>query len=289
MNNLPEIYQIEVSSICNLSCVMCPKQHFPRKNNQSFIDFKIVEPMVDRGEFDNTLFTELQMSGEPLLYPHKRLSDLIDLLKSVGILLGLSTNGHFLEYQESNLLKLDFVTISLDSIRNYTQIRKCRDFPTDINSLLKTIKKFLVKAAEKHISVDIQVIELDGWGDELSYIKEEFQNFPCNIRTFPDAFLSYTNPEKAPKDNSLCLNLWNSVSIQSNGNVVPCCISQGDNLILGNIEEQSLKEIWKGSVLNNLRSSHLRGVLPDICKKCYTKSPFLFHREMIKNRKERSL
>ena len=47
-----------------------------------------------------------------------------------------------------------------------------------------------------------------------------------------------------------CFHPWTTISINEKGDVTPCCIS---NTIMGNLNEQSLKEIWHSRAYRNLR------------------------------------
>src|SRR5690606_27269454 len=58
--------------------------------------------------------------------------------------------------------------------------------------------------------------------------------------------------------------------IQWNGNVVMCPIDCNGNYVAGNIQMQSLKEIWNGP-LKWIREMHLQerySELPQVCREC---------------------
>jgi radical SAM protein with 4Fe4S-binding SPASM domain len=61
--------------------------------------------------------------------------------------------------------------------------------------------------------------------------------------------------------------------ITSNGNVLPCCISpfstaDYSSIILGNVFESSLKEIWLGSKYRDFRKTHQTDTPPKCCQGC---------------------
>jgi radical SAM protein with 4Fe4S-binding SPASM domain len=61
--------------------------------------------------------------------------------------------------------------------------------------------------------------------------------------------------------------------ITSNGNVLPCCISPFStadyaSIILGNVFESPLKEIWLGSKYSNFRKTHQTDTPPKCCRGC---------------------
>ena len=268
----PEVYQIEVASICNMKCIMCPTPHFPRKNKKPLIDVDLVKKIVDEGDLEASYFVELQQSGEPLLHPN--LSEIIDIVKSTGVYIGLSTNGLLLEEQTEALSKLNYITFSLDSIDNYNAIRTSK---VSIIKLIRKIKNFLPIAKEKNIAIDIQIVELAGFLDQKKKIEHIFKEDNVFIRTMTNGYLLHQFPEMENTCRELCLNPWTSASISCNGNVSACCISTGDGIQLGDITKQSLKEIWKGEEVEKLREEHMTRNYRYVCSRCYMRSPHLCH------------
>jgi len=61
--------------------------------------------------------------------------------------------------------------------------------------------------------------------------------------------------------------------ITANGNVLPCCIAPFATvdyaaIVLGNVFDQSLAEIWSGSGYQNFRRQHQSGTPPQCCRGC---------------------
>src|SRR5262249_10833650 len=69
---------------------------------------------------------------------------------------------------------------------------------------------------------------------------------------------------------------WMSVTILWDGRVVPCCFDYDGILTLGNVREQSLREIWRGEKMHQLRSCHRAGDLEGIalCAQCKDKEGY---------------
>lgn len=285
---VPEIYQIEVSSVCNMKCLMCPRNKFEVKR-KPFIDISLVEKLVKEDSFRGSYFVELQMAGEPLLYPE--LGTIIKLVKSTGVKVGLSTNGTLLCSKLQDVLQLDYITVSIDSLTAYRDIRVGTQ---EVNELVNAI--FTLIDAKKELKkitpvIDLQLIELPGWEQEKEKVKEVFSDKDVNIRTVKDCSLTlFDEADILPVSKEPCLNPWLSVSIQSNGNVTACCFSFWDEIILGNIRDGTLVEIWNGKEVKKLRREHETGKYRDICSRCYMRSPVLLHWNIFINSlfKERS-
>lgn len=70
-----------------------------------------------------------------------------------------------------------------------------------------------------------------------------------------------------------CLRPTTLMYITANGNVLPCCISPFStsdyaSIILGNVLETPLKEIWLGSKYQSFRKSHQTATPPKSCRGC---------------------
>lgn len=284
MQELPEVYQIEVARACNFKCPMCPTQFFPRENNEQFLSLGLLDKIISQGDLDNSYFVELQMGGEPTLHPH--LDEIISMLKTTGVKLGMSTNGSNIIRCMQDLLKLDSITVSVDSLTNYNDIRVGKVTPTKIDTFISHLKLLLNNTGMKGIAVDLQVIELDGWEAQMDLINEVFEGYEFNLRSIPNGYVHYLpNSGKKYFSNELCINPWMSVSVQCNGHVTSCCVAQGDDLIYGDLNTQTLREVWAESeVLIDFRNAMREGDYPEVCKKCYTRSPALFHQNMLRSK-----
>jgi radical SAM protein with 4Fe4S-binding SPASM domain len=71
--------------------------------------------------------------------------------------------------------------------------------------------------------------------------------------------------------------LWRGpVYVKQSGDVYPCCQSYMlDGLPLGNLESQSLVEIWDSATMQKMREAHVNGRAGDIdiCARCCTTIP----------------
>jgi radical SAM protein with 4Fe4S-binding SPASM domain len=221
-------------------------------------------------------FVELQMSGEPLLHSHFH-TTVSEIRRAFpDICLGLSTNGSLIHECIGALVKLDYITISVDSITGYENVRKNNN-GFDSESLIENIDLLVRSVNPNKTKIDLQLIELPGYEVQLNLVKNIFHDYPVRIRTVPDCFVTLFKEVEEPVKTDMCLNPWLSVSIQSNGNVVPCCFAFGDDIVYGNINEHSLKEIWNGTKVKELREQHVTRNYGRLCRTCYMRSPVLLH------------
>lgn len=68
----------------------------------------------------------------------------------------------------------------------------------------------------------------------------------------------------------VCSYPFTNLAINSDGTVVCCCVDWTRGTCVGNINKESLKDIWYGEKLKNLRKIHLEGKRYELscCKNC---------------------
>ncbi len=192
------------------------------------------------------------------------------------VLTGMSTHGGLIHRNLEACLALNYLTISIDSIEQYEKVRPGGKLP----QLLSNIDLLCKARKGEYPIIELQLIQFDGVDRQRELLEEIVRKngWEVNIRVQPDCFLSVTRDKVSRPSTQLCLNPWMSVSVQADGDVIPCCFSFGKDVVYGNLKDQSLREIWTTSpVLQEFRNSHLTQTYHDICSKCYMRSPVSLH------------
>ena len=107
-----EAFQIEVTSRCDLHCVMCPKQALATSWPSLDLPWEGFQRIAR--SFPHVRHVHLQGWGEPLLHP--RLFEMIGLAKAAGCRVGFTTNGMRLSHEVSGRLleaRLDLLVVSI--------------------------------------------------------------------------------------------------------------------------------------------------------------------------------
>lgn len=272
---VPEIYQIEVTNDCNFGCEFCIRKL--KERPITYIDKELVKTISER-DLEGSYFVEFQMAGEPLLHPD--LEEMISYFQG-KVLTGLSTNGSLIHTQLDALRKLDYITISIDSLIYYKTTR----LGGNLKRLLDNIEILMVNTRHNQ-TVDLQIIELPGYKDQLEILLElvSKRRWDVNVRTTMDCFKTFTDKNTFTDCKELCLNPFTSVSVQADGDVTSCCFSFGKDVVYGNLRDKSLQEIWETSeVVQRLRQEHLTKQYRTICSMCYARSPVLLHQNIFHN------
>jgi len=135
-----EAFQIEVTSRCNLKCVMCPvtvlAEHWPARD----MAWETFERAA--AAFERVKWVHLQGWGEPML--HRRLFDMIARAKSAGCRVGFTTNGTRLTRENGERLLdlgLDLMAVSIAGARAATH--EAVRAGSDLKKLLENLRGFV--------------------------------------------------------------------------------------------------------------------------------------------------
>jgi radical SAM protein with 4Fe4S-binding SPASM domain len=69
--------------------------------------------------------------------------------------------------------------------------------------------------------------------------------------------------------DTLCAVPWTHLNFEPNGKVVPCCLTSHHNYFAGDLNSQSIEEIWNSNNMKKLRREFMAGEEPKICATCF--------------------
>ncbi len=281
----PELYRlsIETSNLCNLRCIMC-LHHNPNlyrgqaDHHPKLIDFDFYKSIVDQFKAMNSYlkFLSPHFQGEPLIYP--KFIDACDYLEKKNILFGFTTNGMLLEKEITDMLlsmrMFHSISFSVDGLTKET-LEKIR-IGIDYEKLMLNIDYFLTQYRKKPHPVRVTV--------NFVKMEENMHEFDAFVKHWLDRGISVTAsyctdeigiPKKMdwfPEERLPCYSLESFAVVLTNGDVVPCCNDHFYELVMGNLHEKSLREIWEGEAYQELRKAHKNTFekIPEVCKRCYT-------------------
>lgn len=275
--NFPELISLEVSSICNLSCIHCPpqlRQFKDERRKHTHISFDLFCRMMDEIDKYGNRRIALHKDGEPLLHPQ-----IAGILKRVKQnrrhIVYLTTNAHFLTKEISDEIlrnKIDVINFSIGAASDdfYKKVRG-KNYP----QVIENIQYFLKAASEnsfkpKVIAQIINLPELEGMNEEIERFKEMWKSFNVEVSVWDKLSWGVFDDNAKFGYRYPCYSLWDSFYVNSNGVVTACCMDWKQELVLGHADESTIAEMWKGELLKNLRMSHLskQNELPGACVEC---------------------
>jgi len=279
---IPEGVSIEITNACNLRCIICPHRKLKRK--VGFMDMttykKIVNSCVKYG-IDNLGVGS--SFGESTLDPS--LVDKVAYAKRRGLgFVGISSNCTVLSAALSKKLieaRLDHLHASIDAAtpETFEKMRppgrlevveaNLRNFIKIRNSM--KLKKPIVEVAFEKAKENMHEVEAfkRKWKGVADKIYIGFvHNWGGLVDTQPLEFHGGT-ARRQP-----CPMIWISMVVLWDGRVPLCCLDCEGEVILGSIEEATIKGIWHSKKLQRIRRAHLDGKLNAVplCKRCNLRS-----------------
>lgn len=283
VNYFPFFIWIEPTNHCNFKCMTCP-QGRGYTSEKGYIQIETYKKVIEELRVFSPMMISLHLGGEPLL--HKDLPEMIRLAKEKGFEVTIASNAGLLTKEKSKELieaGLDGITVNFTSSRENFE-KSYKGAPWD--KVLENMKGFLelkkTKGKPKPHFV-IQVLSENGEDiaikNDVNALKQLFYGLPCNsvitmpIHNWPGnyAYRSFEkNRYKERRKYSPCSHLWSSLAIRWNGDVVPCCRDLQGGMVLGNVNNESLIDIWNNDKIIDLRKKHRDFKYDEIaiCKNC---------------------
>ena len=280
--NVPEppfVDQVELTNACPMRCGFCPRGIGGRITRPTgFMDFALFERLL--GELNpwqaRYRMIELHHLGESLLHPE--LTRFVAAASERGIPTELAVNPSLLRPDLGRSLVragLRRLVASLDGMddASLAAIRgpaaRYRDAERNLLALLEELAK-----QRQPMKLVIQMLELERnraererfferWGSlGLPYVEAYLKKLDG-----PDPDTGRTHPEP---EIYLCNYPWRSVVVLWDGRVVPCCRDHDAALVLGQLQGQSLRELWRSAPVRGLRQAHRNGdcAPPHPCADC---------------------
>ena len=275
--DFPVEVALELANYCNLKCVMCPVPGLKRKRGfmEESLFEKIAGDLVRKSGF---IFLP-QGFGEALLHP--RWAQLITFARGMDIRpITILTNGMLLSGEKMAALteNADIVVVTLDGskAKTYESVRVNSSF----EKVTGNIKDFLrMRGKSERPHCVIRIIRMRDTEEEIEtfrmfWSQEIGKGDLVQVSDCIDWAGSveyrgdYSNRERTKRHP--CRMLWKNLTVYHNGRVSPCCYDAEGELIVGDVLNQTLREIWNSDSLRNLRDLHLTSQYEKIpiCSRC---------------------
>ena len=269
---------VEVTTLCNLKCTFCVRTLEIEKG--TFRDIKhmsmdVFDSIVEQTSGGKVAGICLNAIGEPLMHP--QIVEMVRHVKDAGGYLDtmFHTNAMLLtpELSEGLILAgLDQLIFSVDgsSKEEYERDRVGANYDTVVEND-RTFHKIRTRLGSRLPIIRMTMIVRPTTTQEsLDKFYKQWESI-ADIITFQE--LAEYAEKKAPCENrEICSQPWQRLAVDVNGNILPCCeaLVYSGKMILGNIKTDNIKDIWKGSKMEKMRSAlkkHDYSKYP-ICKNC---------------------
>lgn len=286
----PFVVFVDPSSACNFKCPFCPTGHRQMIQNtgrfQGVMDFELYKKIIDDlGDFDKPIkVLRLYKDGEPFI--NKNLAKMIAYAKQSGFVDYIDTTSNGSLFTPERLAEvidagLDKINISVDGM-NREQYKAFTGFDFDFEQFVENIKWLDKNKGNCEVAIKIPgelITEaqkqefFDTFGDYCDRIFIE--NFaPCwpefDIEKHTGVKIEKGIYQQPITPTDTCPYIFYAFSINADGLVSSCFLDWGRKLIIGDVKQQSVKEVWNSDAMNALRRQHLEGKRKDnpVCGDC---------------------
>jgi MoaA/NifB/PqqE/SkfB family radical SAM enzyme len=265
---------------CNLRCSFCDLWDKPEE-----LAFDKAVALLDEAVAIGTR-TLVITGGEPFLY--KRLFDLVGEAKARGMGVNITTNGTLIEKRWEALVSsgVDSVSVSIDgtssthdhlrgqegchkrTLKGLTRLKE--DGRVGLSIYFVVTRENVRELPEVFALSQSLDIGFDFWpvNDERSHYleseedREAYRQSVATIasarpevaarRAFYEEGLVYHNGGLGPVR---CLGLVDQYGVTYTGDLLPCCVWGGEDLVVGNVFETPLSELWRSPEVQSHRHS----------------------------------
>ncbi|HDK16850.1 MAG TPA: radical SAM/SPASM domain-containing protein [Nitrospirae bacterium] len=274
---IPESTELrfETSTQCNYDCIICPREQLTRKKET--MSFELFKMLFDKINSETDQYNTLTFPGmgEPLL--DKSLNQKIEYAKKKNFTVLMLTNASLLtldKFKEFESLGLDSIRVSFygNSPESYKKVHnvtdeglfeKIRDTLTEICRIKSTTQLLLTYNVVKDNNDSLTDSWIDYWKDKADLL-EVWR--PHNWGTSK----SY-RPVQQEKLKTCGRPFNTPLQVQVDGTVNMCCFDFDGKLLLGDLKNQSLKEIFESPEFNKILGCHKTGDFKGsglICENC---------------------
>jgi sulfatase maturation enzyme AslB (radical SAM superfamily) len=268
--------QVEPINVCNADCVFCPYGEMKRAKGKMSMELykKIIDDAANLPLINHLTLTGL---GETLLDPHivERVTYARQKMMP-GVLIDLYTNGSNLTNEKAEALAkagLGVLYVSLNAVNADArrQIMRLNDFDKvkkytrdAINIMEPLGTKVRVKTI---VSKDLmQGEELEEFIKEWDGRHEDGGHAFCHL----EGNWAGSMYDVRVHQNSACSRALKEIMVLSDGRVSLCCFDGEGQVILGDLNKQTIQEVYNSEKAFGIRKAHYdgrRGEIP-ICANC---------------------
>lgn len=278
---------VEPTNLCNFSCVQCfqsvaEESYFTR--NRGSMSLQLFEKLLGQlTAWPGPRFKVLKLSlyGEPFI--NKAFCDMLQLVKEADVAerTETTTNASLITEAVAERLVaigLDYLRVSIYSAlpEKHRAITQSAVPLERVHANLAALRRVKQRLGSEKPFVGVKM--LDTYGEENRLFEERFRDVadevyldkPHNWVAVPGKdFIADLYGSEAPQARTdsrggggrrvACTQPFFTLAVRSNGDVSPCCIDWVGGTVLGNIERETLQQIWDGDRMYEFRKMHLEG------------------------------
>ena len=271
--SFPTHLEIEVASKCQMKCPMCWTTYL-NENIKGIMKFDLYKKIIDEAAKNKIFSIKLSWRGEPLLNP--KIVEMIKYAKDKNIKdVAFLTNAELLTKKMADKLidsGLDWISVSADGVDEvYNQIR----FPALFEETVERVK--YLKSARDLRGLTKPLIRvqsiMSAVENNTDKFYESWKDVSDKVNIIADQIRSYEiDPQELEFDHYfICGKPFQRLAIGHDGRVHQCIADYEGKNILGDINNETILQVWNGKKNKQLRESFLKHTyykVNEACKQC---------------------
>ncbi|MBU1864369.1 MAG: SPASM domain-containing protein [Candidatus Omnitrophica bacterium] len=262
----PRYILIQTVSFCNAHCMICPYDDTVHVQDQGYMDETIFKKIVDEASAHHGCVKQIMpyLMNEPLL--DKNLVQKIEYIhqKNPQAWIHIVTNGILLDDETTESLlrsPLHSIKISMLAHRKETYEKVMGVANYDI--ALKRIVRFVETAQNLKGDAFVSICLTNTPGCISQYEIEEAKKFweqkGVSYEIIPQPISRAGNVRMVKRVWQThiigCRSIWRDemIHILFNGDVILCCMDWKREVVVGNVREQTIEEIWNSKQYGEIR------------------------------------
>lgn len=273
--------QIELTNHCNYNCINCPRSADQLTRAKGYMDYDLFKKVMDES-FEVADFINFSFFGEPVLHPHflKFMDYVLNRPKGFKVVMNsnmsLVTKDVFEKFIE---VSISHLRVSVDAATNetYDVVRPSSGCKTLDGEFVGTNRLDVIDSklrywfnrkdhvATRHVfpvsSVNVHEAPL--------YVAKWYPLLSDRDEILIKNILTYGGKNTDSMIMKSSCNVWELgvVTIDWEGNVSPCNLDTDMDLIIGNVKEHSIVDVWNSKQYSAMKNKSLsRTIHP--CDKC---------------------
>jgi len=266
---------VDLTEVCNLGCIHCPHPEFKKSSiyTGAFLERelskKLVREVKKHGE-GNTQYIRYTGNGEPLIHPHSY-EMLEDAVLNSGVLVTLTTNGTILDEKRAKKLidsGVHMLDISIDAVNEdtYSKIR----IGGKLQETVRNVRRFihLIENSCSNTKLVVSFVEQEQNRSESRAFEQFWKNEGASAVVIRRLHTSSGALQLKPTTNGFstsverypCLYPWERLTLTPRGQLSFCPTDWVHGAVIPETcyEKVTIKEIWAGNFMQELRRSHLK-------------------------------
>lgn len=293
-NNLPLYLDVELTNFCNFRCCFCPTGTKSMQRMKGYMPDNVADALAENVQRFKIAGVRFIRWGEPTMHP--KFLEIMRKVKKAGALIHINTNGSLLNEEKIAAMfdmHLDSIKFSFQGADEgtYNEMREGGDYL----KLLNTIRKFHEMRGNKDYPfIQISTTLTAESEEQVESFKKDVGNY-CDYYNIGHTKLNHLNVESmnvseaekekiralqkqetiSKKYRDVCMEAFDKLSINWNGDVTLCCTDYDNFMIVGNILDNDIKQIFNSNAAKIYRETIMKKQYGKIkcCSDCYETVP----------------